>query len=174
MTARVMGLDVSITKTGYALPDGTTGVSKSSITKKHGDRRLANLYEEIYSLLVEHEVTHVITEDLPINGKGAGGTGQAVGAVRLALQQLGVPYVKVVPATLKKYATDSGRADKMDMHEALPPEVKRAIPIGSDTSGWDDRVDAWWLRHMGLNKLGQISDSWRVPPAVVKWEGWGL
>lgn len=174
MSPRVIGLDISLTKTGIALPGGETLVSKSAVRKIKGrtyDTRLRDLYDEVYALITFHGVTHAIIEDLPVNGMGAGGTGQAHGVVRLALQQRQIPFVKVVPATLKKYATGAGRADKEAMASAMPPEPR--VLIGNK-AGWDDQVDAWWLRHMGLTKLGLAPYPDRTAPAIVKWEGWGL
>lgn len=165
-----MGLDVALTKTGIALPDGSTLTSSGGQGKK-GDLRLSRLHNEVFALAQEHGVTHAILEDLPINAMGAGGTGSAQGVVRLALQQLDIPYVTVVASTLKKYATGTGRADKEQMHAALPAAVR-----GRVSKSKDDEVDAWWLWHMGMTKLGRTGGihATREAPSIVKWEGWGL
>jgi Holliday junction resolvasome RuvABC endonuclease subunit len=88
------------------------------------------------------------------------------GVVRLALLRQGVPYVTVVAATLKKYATGNGGANKSDMRMAL---YQRA---GIDERN-DNKVDAWWLRHAGLDHFGeaivQLPAAQRAALAKVAW-----
>ena len=66
-------------------------------------------------------------------------------AVRLTLH--GHVVVEVTPSTLKKFATGRGNATKPDMRMAL---FQRA---GIDERD-DNRVDAWWLRQIGLHLKG--------------------
>jgi Holliday junction resolvasome RuvABC endonuclease subunit len=163
-----MGLDVSLDRTGIAFPDGmTTFSSGGGKTTKRPDGRLSRLYDDVYALAGYHRVTHAILEDLPINAMGAGATGQAQGVVRLALQQLAIPFVTVVASTLKKYATGSGghQVKKPQMRAALPPDVSARIPVTKS----EDEVDAWFLWRMGMDKI-----EGKPVPDAVKWEGWGL
>ena len=158
---RILGLDISLTKTGVATPAGTTLTIKGG----KGDDRLINLYEEI-CYLVAADVDLAIIEDLPTHAMSAGLTGQAQGVVRLALRRYSIPYVTVAPATLKKYSTGSGKATKLDMIDAavrLQPHLNKWVPT-------DDEADAFLLRQLGLDRLaGKAKD---VKVDWTPWEGW--
>jgi Holliday junction resolvasome RuvABC endonuclease subunit len=140
----VIGVDPSITATGVALSDGSliTVGGKSD----RGDERLLDI-----ACLIGTSVTRadlVVMEDLPTHAHGAGISGMVQGVVRLMCLRASVPYALVTAATLKKWATGSGNADKSDMRMAL---YKRT---GLDVRD-DNQVDAWWLRAAGLECLGQ-------------------
>lgn len=68
--------------------------------------------------------------------------------MRLALVRERVPFAVIPPATLKKYATGRGSADKDGMRLAL------RMRAGIDERD-NNLVDAWWLRHAGLDRLGE-------------------
>ncbi|BBC35225.1 hypothetical protein SGFS_065190 [Streptomyces graminofaciens] len=145
---RVMGLDLSITAPGIALPDGTARTVKTN--SKAGDRRLQHIVDEVGLALGEGPdgigdgVDLVVIEDLPTHAKSAGITGMVHGAVRLRLIDFGTPYVLVTPATLKAYATGRGNADKTAMAVAA---LKRTGREFAD----DNQCDAFWLRAAGLD-----------------------
>jgi Holliday junction resolvasome RuvABC endonuclease subunit len=137
----VAGLDLSMTATGFALPDGTTHLVKP---KTEGDERLTEIRARLSSL---RDCDLVAIEDLPANAKSAGITGMVHGAVRSLLLACAVPYVLITPASLKAYATGSGNAGKPEMAVAA---FKRAgVEFGDD-----NQCDAWWLRAMALDHLG--------------------
>ena len=142
--ANVIGLDLSITATGCTYTDGTTDTWK--YPAKHGDKRLGYIATEVIEACVV-PVDLVVIEDLPTHAHGAGITGMVHGAVRRELLRLGVPYALITPATLKKYATGKGNADKTAMALAL---FKRAGIELAD----DNQVDSWWLRAAGMHHLG--------------------
>jgi Holliday junction resolvasome RuvABC endonuclease subunit len=142
---RVMGIDPSISATGLCLPDGMLQVVGGDAAL--GDLRLAAIFEAVDLVCEQYEPDLAVIEDLPTHAHGAGITGMVQGVVRLALMRHSVPYAKVVPSTLKKYATGDGRADKSDLRMAL--YQRAAIDERND-----NKVDAWWLRHMGLDRFG--------------------
>lgn len=144
MTPRVLGLDLSISATGLAAPDGTTRVLKLNAT--YGDQRLGIILNAITDEL-EHGIDLAVIEDLPTHAQGAGITGMVHGITRWALIDAGIPYTLIPPASLKKYATGKGNAAKPDMRMAL---YQRANLDLRD----DNECDAWWLRAMGLDHLG--------------------
>lgn len=143
--ANVVGLDLSIAATGCCHPDGEVETWKYAA--KHGDLRLRYIADEVEASAMTCPDLFVI-EDLPTHAHGAGITGMVHGAVRTVLLELAVPYALVPPATLKKYATGKGNADKTAMALAL---YKRTGLELAD----DNQVDAWWLRAAGLHHLGQ-------------------
>ncbi|MEV7154856.1 Holliday junction endonuclease [Streptomyces misionensis] len=141
-TPRILGLDLSITATGYALPDGQTGTFKGPWK---GDWRLV----AIRTAVAGHAdaIDLAVIEDLPTHAKAAGITGMVHGAVRTVLMEHGVPYALVTPATLKAYATGKGNADKTAMAIAALKRAGREF-------GDDNQCDAWWLRAAGLDWYG--------------------
>ena len=140
----VVGLDLSITATGCCHPDGEVETWKYAA--KHGDLRLRYIADEVQALALTCPDLFVI-EDLPTHAHGAGITGMVHGAVRCLLLRAEIPYALVTPATLKKYATGKGNADKTAM--ALALYKKARIELGDD-----NQVDAAWLRYAGLDALG--------------------
>ena len=148
--ANVVGLDLSIAATGACYQSAGRVVTECwKLPAKLGDRRLWTLAQRVGDLAVyDPRPDLFVIEDLPTHAHGAGITGMVHGAVRTVLLELAVPYALVPPATLKKYATGKGNADKTAMALAL---YKRTGLELAD----DNQVDAWWLRAAGLHHLGQ-------------------
>lgn len=92
----------------------------------------------------------VVIEGYSFGSGRAGGTthahalGELGGAVRLELWDRGIPYVDVPPASLKKYATGRGNANK---EQVLVAAVRRLDYQGADPN----EADALWLREMGCD-----------------------
>lgn len=145
MSARVVGLDLSLTATGIAWCDGSTYTVKP---KQSGDRRLLEIGQEIAIAIDGRSIDLVVIEDLPTHAKSAGITGMVHGAARVLLFRLRVPYVTVPPASLKKFATGRGNAGKPEMAVALFKRFALELPD-------DNQVDAFWLRAAGLELLGE-------------------
>lgn len=140
----VIGLDLSLTATGIAYPDGHTSTIKTR--PADGDQRLVAIADTIAAAcLLRPDL--VVVEDLPTHAKSAGITGMVHGAARVVLRRHGVPYVLVPPATLKAYATGKGNADKTAMAIAALRRFDREFAD-------DNQVDAYWLRHAGLDQYG--------------------
>lgn len=142
-TPAVVGLDLSITATGAANQSGVTGTWKTR--SDHGDARLAQIAQLANVYCAKAEL--VVIEGPVVRSSAAVIIGMVHGAVRYELQRLNVPYVIVPPATLKKFATGRGNADKTAMAMAA---YKRAGIEFDD----DNQCDAWWLRAAGLHALG--------------------
>jgi Holliday junction resolvasome RuvABC endonuclease subunit len=143
VSASVVGLDLSITATGIAYADGSTLTVRPTSA---GDRRLVEIHSETRAAVTAADL--VVIEDLPTHARAAGITGMVHGVVRRMLIARGQPYVLITPATLKKYATGKGNADKTAMALAL---YKRFVLELAD----DNQVDAWWLRAAGRELLGE-------------------
>jgi Holliday junction resolvasome RuvABC endonuclease subunit len=155
MTPRVVGADLSLSSTGIAGVDGQTRTIHTNPTKNLTEQhtRLTHIVTEI-SLAVptwplSEQVDLVVIEGPSFSSSGAG-TWDRAGLWWLVVSALladGVPVAVVPPSVLKKYATGKGTATKPDMRMAL---FQRA---GIDERD-DNRVDAWWLRTLGLDHLG--------------------
>lgn len=141
---KILALDLSLSATGFALPNGTLG----TIAPRHltGVERLDWIDDQVIRLVVDVDL-------VVIEGYAYGRPNQAVhigelgGVIRLSLYQRGFPVAEVPPASVKKYATGKGNATKPDMRVAL---LQRA---GIDERD-DNRVDAWWLRAAALDHYG--------------------
>jgi hypothetical protein len=140
--SRVVGLDLSITATGICASNGETYTvgGKSAL----GDERLVLIKIAILDNL---DADIYIIEDLPTHAHGAGVTGMVHGVVRATLLENKKKYILVTPASLKKYATGKGNANKVDMAIALYERFGIKLPD-------DNQVDAYWLRMMGLDYFG--------------------
>lgn len=134
---KLLGLDLSITATGitHTVEDAAcTHVIKTR--EKEKDGRLAQIRAAIREFgpgaelaLIEAPTARSATSII---------SGMVHGVVRLELIELGVPYATVMPASLKKYATGRGGADKALMRlEAY----KRADGIEFED---DNACDSWW------------------------------
>lgn len=143
----VIGLDLSITATGICGIDGECMTVGGKATD--GDARLVAIATavELAALPLGADVDLVVIEDIPTHAKSAGITAMVHGSVRPRLIAIGVPYALVTPATLKKYATGKGNADKTAM--ALALYKRTGIELADD-----NQVDAWFLRAAGLHYLG--------------------
>lgn len=143
MSARVVGLDLSVSATGVARRDGTTYTIKPAAT---GDRRLVEIRDSVGLAVGGCDL--VVIEDVVVRSQAGAFVGMVHGAVRTALFLWEIPYVLIPPATLKKYATGRGGAGKPEMAVAL---FKR---FGLELAD-DNQVDAAWLRAAGLEILGE-------------------
>jgi len=142
---RIMGLDLSITATGVCLPDASTYTITGKAAAK--DTRLTVIRDRISQDIAGHGVDAVVIEDLPTHAHGAGITGMVHGTVRTLLMDMGIPYVVITPATLKKFATGKGNANKAAM-------ILAAYKRGGIEFADDNRCDAWWLYQAGRDYYG--------------------
>lgn len=147
----VVGIDPSLAATGLTLDRKTSMTIKSRYAE--GDDRLRLIYGAVVSYAMGADLA--VIEDLPANAMSAGLTGMSQGAVRMALRDLGVPYVKIPPATVKKAATGKGNATKPQMRKS----VEDFVTVGDVELNIkdDNQVDSFWLRESGLTLLGHHS-----------------
>ena len=145
---KVMGIDPSLNSTGLALPDGTLLTLKQK--PADGDYRLVKIRCAFISAIGHpNRPALAVCEDLPRNAMGAGITGQVQGVLRETMQSYKIPYLLVSAATLKKFATNNGRADKAQMRAEW-------FVYSGDDNPRDDEVDAAWLKVLGHYLVGDI------------------
>jgi len=121
---KVIGLDLSLCKTGWAILEGKTildiGIIKSA---PDGDRpieeywRLDNIVFEIGKIVDKYSPKIAVIENLAFLAKGTSLT-QLAGLsyfVRKLLIGENIPFYLVAPTTLKRFATGSGKGEKDHM-----------------------------------------------------------
>jgi Holliday junction resolvasome RuvABC endonuclease subunit len=140
----VLGLDLSITGTGVALPDDTTLVIRP---RGNADARLVDIEDRIIGILDADRPQLVVIEGPVLRSNAAIPLAMLHGVIRARLIRRSVPYCLVPPATLKVYATGSGNTKKPQMAVAAYKRAQREFRT-------DDECDAAWLRWAGLDLLG--------------------
>lgn len=133
----VLGLDLSITATG--LTHTVEGAACTHVIKtrdRDGDGRLAQIRLAVREL--GHGAEFALMEAPTARSFSSVISGMVHGVVRLELIEMGIPYASILPASLKKYGTGKGGADKTLMRmEAF----KRADGIEFED---DNACDSWW------------------------------
>lgn len=145
---RIMGLDLSITRTGVGHADTSVSswVPPKGVT---GDDRLEYFADCVGYAVRSDQVDLVVIEGLGgvYKGEAARTMPMVHGAVRLELKRNRVPYMLLSPSSLKKFATGNGSADKTAMALASLKRLGREYAT-------NDECDADWLRIAGRFAYG--------------------
>lgn len=152
MTVRVVGLDLSATSTGVALPDGSCRTIRPHAGAKDRGRRLNEIVMRLDPFLrLGVDLALVEGPNLgAIPGRLAALIlGEVRGAVKGRLFELDIPSVEIAPQQLKKFATGSGSASKEQMIDA----ARESLAVVAN----DDEADAWHLYALGRS---QFSETW--------------
>lgn len=159
---RVVGLDLSLTATGIATPEGQRTIG----TKARGCERLIELRDTIRKACELADLVAVEGYSFGSRNSHAHALGELGGVVRVALHVASVPFVEVPPSSLKKFATGKGNAGK---EEVLASAIRRLGYEGHD----NNEADALWLRAMGMDALGcplvAMPESHRAALVKVEW-----
>lgn len=148
---RILALDLSLTRTGYALADGTHGVLLPPYGPSAPIARLGWIRDSVKRLVILSRPDIVCIEGYSYGSQQEGAftrafaTGELGGVVRLQLFDLKVSWVDVSPSSLKLFATGFGLAKKDAMIVAA---VRELGYTGHDSN----EADALWLRQMALAK----------------------
>jgi Holliday junction resolvasome RuvABC endonuclease subunit len=144
---RIMGLDLSMSATGVAFPDGSTAVIKP---RGEGDARLLSIERQANAAVRLARPDLAVVEQF--GGEFKGAAARAIPMVhatfRLVLMRAGIPYVLLTPQTLKTFATGRHTADKTAMTLAAFKRMDREFTD-------DNECDAAWLRAAGLYAYGE-------------------
>lgn len=150
----VVGLDLSLTSTGYACGDDRRAIT----SKARGPQRLYEISQEIAGLVVELHDPMVVIEGYSFASRNshAHSLGELGGVVRLTLWNLRIPYVEVPPTARAKFATGKGNASKGEVMSS----VSARTGIVWEGKGAEDMCDAFVLEEMGRARLGISSFDW--------------
>ncbi|MCA9118092.1 MAG: crossover junction endodeoxyribonuclease RuvC [Planctomycetaceae bacterium] len=129
-----LGVDPGLRRTGYALLDRTPGgpVLREGgvIRSKAGDSLARRVYEigsGLKEVLEEFRPWAMAIEQvfsLGRNPKSALLMAHARGAILMAAAELDVPVLHYTPTQVKKLLTGSGKANKLQMQQAVQSELK--------------------------------------------------
>lgn len=140
----VLGLDLSLKRSGVAAVDGTVHIIDP---KTKGMERVEHIRHEVMDFVVPH-IELAVIEGYSYGSKNqAHQMGEMGGVVRHALWRAQVPYIEVAPPTLKKFATGNGSCGK---YAVIKAACNRMGYEGED----DNEADALWLRAIGWELLG--------------------
>jgi Holliday junction resolvasome RuvABC endonuclease subunit len=140
----VLGLDLSLTATGIAHPDGRveTYKPKNPGGTSLGLDRMVEIRDHVIAS-VPADIELVILEALAFDGHDRNREqAQLTGMIRARLYDLRMGFFAIPPNTLKKYACGNGHANKTEMVQAAE---KRLGYEGHD----HNEADALWLRAIG-------------------------
>lgn len=158
----VVGLDLSLTSTGYAVVGdnkravGTvTSKGKAGATLAERNSRLTQIVKGIDDVGYLADDADLFVIEAPAYSRSNPGMHDRSGLWWLAVRHLvdlGYPVVEVAPSARAKYATGKGNASKDQVLAA----VVRRYPDFDVTS--NDEADALILAAMGCRALGQPID----------------
>jgi Holliday junction resolvasome RuvABC endonuclease subunit len=153
----VLGIDASLTSTGYAWfgLDDTWTVGTIQPGKLVGTPRLWDIENRLKAQVDERRPALAVLEGYSYGAARFSSAvfdlGELGGVIRLMLAKAGVPTAIIAPDTLKLYATGDGAASKTAMQVAA---LKRAGQEFDRRKQGEDECDAWWLACAGLEYLG--------------------
>ena len=141
----VIGIDLSLRRTGIATAHATNTLTPPQ--QLAGFARLRWIRAQILGITLQAD--HVVIEGLSYGSHTPSALERAGlwHLVMVAIDARGIGWTEIAPATLKKYATGRGNADK---GQVLAAAIKR-LPADVDN---DNAADAAWLAAIGHDLLG--------------------
>lgn len=162
----VVGLDLSLTSTGYAhihhTPNQTTAVTLKTITSSptpkprdtngkpqpqtltDRETRLTKLRATIVGLCRDADLICIEGPSFASNNAGTWDRSGLWWLIVTGLARIGVPVCEVAPNTVKKFACDKGNGSKTDVAAGITRMWPEQYPHG------DDQHDALALASIGL------------------------
>ena len=150
----ILGLDPSLTSTGVCTGDD------SCIAYHPCDEetaRLTNIRNYVLGVCSKESIKCVIMEGYSYGSRNrAHALGELGGVLKVAFDEAWIPFVIVPPTSRAKFATGRVNAGKAEVISAVSFRTKRSW----SGKGVEDRIDAWVLREMGLQQLGESQYKW--------------
>lgn len=135
---RYIGLDLSLTSTGYAFGETTGRIA----VKSKGVERLEAIRYQVVARVLQAEAECAILEGYAYGRPNqAHQVGELGGVIRMVLHEMHIPFIVVAPTALKKWATGKGNATK----DAMIAAAIRKHGFKGDSN---DEADAWLLLKM--------------------------
>lgn len=165
----VMGIDQSLTSTAYVVVNETKEVLSSGVVRSNKEDSLPIRCRDITQELVEAtwmpEILNGSDLKISIEGLSYGSIGSAtrnlavlMGWIQFGLYTGDSNWVETPATSLKKFATGNGKAEKVDMLEAVPEEFREHIKANYNKSGkksgLTDLPDAYHLAIRGVEYFG--------------------
>lgn len=161
---KILGIDQSLTSTGWVVLEDNTVTSHGIIsTPKDNNKfdRMASASYELVAIADDNKpLDAVVIEGLPfgmshsnVSRDLAGLQAVIVTALHAYGFELDEDLFIIAPTTLKKHATGSGKASKQEMFDALPLKEQGLFGSVPKTKGRFDLTDAYWLAHTGAKSL---------------------
>lgn len=159
MKNRYFSIDQSIACTGWCYFESGELIDFGCVKTSKETGSLHERMTNVCSKLVLSAPSDWVRIEFCREGLGFGGSksnasrdlAYLVGGIELIF---GIAFKEVPPTTLKKFATGSGRADKQDMIDALPEDVRtRFLEAGyKKSTGLADLADAYWIGKYFIEK----------------------
>jgi Holliday junction resolvasome RuvABC endonuclease subunit len=139
---RILALDLSLTRTGVCRPDGSCSVIRTGHLR--GMPRIDDIARQVQSLARGADLVVIEGYSFGSQGRATFDVAELGGCVRFLLHRLGMQYVDVPPATLKKFATGKGNSPK----DAMIAEAIRRFGFAGFDNNEADAYLLWCLaRH---------------------------
>lgn len=131
MDNSILGIDQGIANCGYALiSDGPTPhkytVSSLGYIKTFPSdttqKRIYIIYQELLQIIKSHRISMIVTENLHVGGgsnKAIVNTNMITGIIYLLGSMYDIPVIEVVPTSIKKKITGSGKASKEEVYDKV-------------------------------------------------------
>lgn len=150
----ILGLDPSLTSTGICTGDDSCIAYHSY---DEDTARLTNIRNYVLKVCSEESIKCVIMEGYSYGSRTrAHALGELGGVLKVAFDEAWIPFVIVPPTSRAKFATGRGNAGKAEVISAVSFRTQRSW----SGKGVEDRIDAWVLREMGLQRLGESQYKW--------------
>jgi len=151
---KFLGIDLSLTSTGYSHNDNCEIISVHS----RGPKRLIEISESIGNLIVEFKIDAVAIEGYAFSSRNsqAHSIGELGGVVRVMFHRMDIPYVEIPPTCRAKFATGRGNASKNEVISFVSAKTGMIWK----NPGADDKCDAWILEEMTRAKVGLQRYDW--------------
>jgi len=145
-TRVVVGVDASLTSSGYAYTDRAMGVITGRVRPKklRGAERLQLIAAEIESIFFLVGADFLAVEGYSMGSRNSRcfHIGELGGVLKLVALRRGMRILTVPPTSLKIFATGSGRAEKEDVIQGIAANWGQSIAS-------HDEADAFVLMKIG-------------------------
>jgi Holliday junction resolvasome RuvABC endonuclease subunit len=131
-------------------------------------RPLSDLYEHIMAMHRDHGLSKLAYEDASFgshNPNVQAMHNELAAIIKLVAESLDIPVVSYKPTSIKKFATDNGRAEKWQMVQACKLHFGKVVEF-------DDEADAFFVLEMA--KQGLVIAGPKKPRATFRRKAAGM